>query len=120
MADLANGEQAFWDEHARRDPLWAILSDPSKAGRRWNLRDFLETGRREVSLLMYQLRALDIGVNRKAALDFGCGVGRLSQPLARYFDRVVGVDVSPEMTRLANGINKKSARVEYVCNAGDD
>jgi SAM-dependent methyltransferase len=120
MADLTNGAQAFWDDHARRDPLWAILSDPSKAGRRWDLRDFLETGRREVSLLMYQLRALNIGVSRRAALDFGCGVGRLSQPLARYFDRVVGVDVSPEMIRLADEINQFPARVRYLCNSRDD
>jgi 2-polyprenyl-3-methyl-5-hydroxy-6-metoxy-1,4-benzoquinol methylase len=69
---------------------------------------------------MYQLRALDISVNRKAALDFGCGVGRLSQPLARYFDRVVGVDVSPEMTRLADEINQYPARVRYLCNSRDD
>lgn len=120
MADLADGAQAFWDDHARRDPLWAILSDPSKSGRRWNLRDFLETGRREVSLLMYQLRALNIGVSRQAALDFGCGVGRLSQPLARHFDRVVGVDVSPEMIRLADEINQYPARVRYLCNGRDD
>ncbi len=120
MADLVNRDQAFWDGHARRDPLWAILSDPSKAGRRWALRDFLETGRREVSLLMYQLRALDIGVSRKAALDFGCGVGRLSQPLARYFDRVVGVDISPEMIRLADRLNQHPARLRYLCNGRDD
>jgi len=106
-------EQTFWDRHARHDPLWAILSDPTKAGRRWDLPAFLETGRREVSLLMYQLRALDIAFNRHAALDFGCGIGRLSQPLARYFDRVVGVDISAEMVRLANEINEYPERVRY-------
>ena len=60
-------DQAFWDRHAKRDPLWAILSDPTKAGRRWDLSGFLETGKREVSLLMYQLRALKIEVDRRAA-----------------------------------------------------
>jgi hypothetical protein len=60
MADIDDKEQAFWDLHAKRDPLWAILSDPSKRGRRWDLRSFMETGHREVSLLMYQLQALHI------------------------------------------------------------
>jgi 2-polyprenyl-3-methyl-5-hydroxy-6-metoxy-1,4-benzoquinol methylase len=120
MEDDVNAEQAFWDRFARYDPLWAILSDPSKTERRWNLTGFLETGRREVSLLLYQLRALGIDVRRKVALDFGCGVGRLSQPLALHFDRVVGVDVSPEMIRLANEINQHPAQVQYVCNARDD
>jgi SAM-dependent methyltransferase len=120
MADQVNSERAFWDHLAGYDPLWAILSDPSKSGRRWDLRRFLETGRREVSLLMYQLRALCIDVRREAALDFGCGVGRLSQPLATYFDRVVGIDVSPEMIRLANEINQYPIRVRYMCNDRDD
>lgn len=110
-------DQAFWDRHAKRDPLWAILSDPTKAGRRWDLPGFLETGKREVSLLMYQLRALKIEVDRRAALDFGCGVGRLSQPLAAHFDRVVGLDISPEMIRLANELNAFPDRVRYEHNA---
>jgi SAM-dependent methyltransferase len=113
-------EQTFWDRHARHDPLWAILSDPTKAGRRWDLSAFLETGLREVSLLMYQLRALNVSFNRHAALDFGCGIGRLSQALARYFDRVVGVDISAEMVRLANDINEFPERVRYVQNSGTD
>jgi SAM-dependent methyltransferase len=98
----------------------AILSDPSKTGRRWDLRNFLATGRREVSLLMYQLRSLGIDVRRDAALDFGCGIGRLSQPLASHFDRVVGVDISPEMIKLANEINQHPERVRYVCNIRGD
>ncbi len=120
MADPGEKEQAFWDGHARHDPLWAILSDPTKTGRRWDLRSFLETGRREVSLLMHQLRALGVGVDRKAALDFGCGVGRLSQPLAAYFDRVVGLDISREMIRLAQDINEFPDRVLYVHNSGTE
>lgn len=117
MGDLDDKAQTFWDRHARHDPLWAILSDPTKTGRRWELRSFLETGKREVSLLMYQLRALNIDIDRKAALDFGCGVGRLTLPLAAYFDRVVGLDISPEMIRLANAINGCPDRVQYVHNA---
>jgi SAM-dependent methyltransferase len=110
----------FWDRLARADPLWAILSDPARKGRRWEPEAFIETGRREISLLMHQLRQLDIQPGRAAALDFGCGVGRLTQPLAAYFDRVVGVDVSPEMVRLAERINAHSDRVRYICNVRAD
>lgn len=112
--------QQYWDRHARYDPLWAILSDPSKTGRQWSLNDFLETGRREISLLMYQLRGLGIEVPRDAALDFGCGVGRLTQPLAQHFERALGIDISPEMIRLAREINVNPERVSYVCNDRPD
>ncbi len=120
MTGRVTEDQTFWDDFARYDPLWAILSDPTKAGRQWDLPRFLETGKREISLLFYQLRALGLTVGRRAALDFGCGVGRLSQPLAAHFDRVVGVDVSAEMIRLANDINQHPDRVRYVCNVRDD
>jgi SAM-dependent methyltransferase len=116
MAD-ADWERAYWDRQARFDPLWAILSDPSKAGRRWDLRAFLETGRREVSLLMYQLRTLGIDLPRRSALDFGCGVGRLTQPLAAFFDRVVGVDISPRMVARAREL---TPACEFVVNSGAD
>ena len=120
MTGRVTEDQTFWDDFARYDPLWAILSDPTKAGRQWDLPRFLETGRREISLLFYQLRALGLAVERRAALDFGCGVGRLSQPLASHFRHVVGVDVSAEMIRLANAINQYPDRVRYVCNVRDD
>ena len=120
MPDPDGGARNYWDLHARHDPLWAILSDPEKTGRRWDLPSFLETGQREVSLLMFQLRALGLEPDPAAALDFGCGIGRLTQPLADHFDLVVGTDISPEMIRLANEINRWPDRVRYAINSGDD
>ncbi len=35
------------------------------------------------------------------ALDFGCGVGRLTLPLARRFEQVVGLDIAPAMLEEA-------------------
>jgi ubiquinone/menaquinone biosynthesis C-methylase UbiE len=39
-------------------------------------------------------------------LDFGCGVGRLTQALARRFAACTGVDISEEMIRKAEAINR--------------
>src|SRR5690349_7551625 len=38
---------------------------------------------------------------RDAALEIGCGPGRLMRPLAKHFDEIHGIDVSDEMIRLA-------------------
>ena len=38
---------------------------------------------------------------REAALEIGCGPGRLMRPLSRHFAEIHGVDVSDEMIRLA-------------------
>jgi SAM-dependent methyltransferase len=109
----------FWDAHARSDPLWAILADAAKKGRKWNLRDFFESGRREISVLLFRLKSLGISITRGQALDFGCGVGRLTRALAPYFERVVGVDVSPAMIELAEKLNIFADKVRYAANPED-
>ena len=50
-------------------------------------------------------------------LDFGCGVGRLSQALARRMSRVIGADISPVMIELARRLNRYPDRAEYLCTA---
>lgn len=110
----------FWEDLAQADPLWAILSAPDKTGRRWDLDEFFETGRREISLLLYKLRQLDAAFGRRAALDFGCGVGRLTQAMAETFESVIGVDASMTMVRLAERLNRYGGRVNYVHNAQPD
>jgi SAM-dependent methyltransferase len=110
----------FWERHAQHDPLWAILSDPTKKGRKWDLQAFFETGAREISIVLYRLAELDLAIPREAALDFGCGVGRLTQALASHFDQAVGVDISPTMIRLAEKLNRHAGRVRYVANTRED
>jgi SAM-dependent methyltransferase len=51
---------------------------------------------------------------RRRALDFGCGAGRLTQPLADRFDHAVGVDIAPSMIARAKGLNR-AARVANSC-----
>lgn len=106
----------LWDGHARRDPLWAILSDPAKKGGKWDLHRFFQTGAGEIALRFYQVRAHGVAIDGGAALDFGCGVGRLTQALAPHFVRVVGVDVSPEMIAHATRLNRTPQSVSYVVN----
>jgi SAM-dependent methyltransferase len=118
--DALEEGRRFWDTHAARDPLWAILSDPAKKDARWDLGQFFQTGVAEVSALLYEIDSHGIALARGAALDFGCGVGRLTQALAEYFDRVVGVDISPRMLELANELNRTPARVSYVWNQSAD
>ena len=33
----------YWDKHAGHDPLWAVLSEASKSGRRWDVARFFQT-----------------------------------------------------------------------------
>ena len=112
--------QQYWDRQAHADPMWAILTDPAKAGGRWNADEFFATGVRDVGAFMQQAEAWGKPAARRTALDFGCGIGRLSQALAEHFDHVYGVDISPRMIELAQQHNRQGARVEYRCDEAGD
>ena len=109
--------QRYWDRHAASDPLWTVLAFPDKSGGRWTLHEFMKTGEREIALLFHRVQELQLKLPWRRALDFGCGVGRLTQALARRQERVLGADISPVMIDLAARLNRYPDRVEYVCTA---
>jgi SAM-dependent methyltransferase len=109
-----------WDYLGERDPLWAILSDPRKRGNRWQLESFFATGRHEVDTVLQAVANRFPEVPHCCALDFGCGVGRLTRALAAYFDRVIGIDVAASMIRQALQLNADIQGCEFVLNERAD
>jgi hypothetical protein len=120
MSDRLHQLQVVWESQAQADPLWAVLSEPDRLGRRWDLHSFLRTGEEFVSAVLGRFDGIGESPDGSLALDFGCGVGRLTQPLGDRFERVVGVDISPTMVAAARRINRHGDRVEYVVNARPD
>jgi SAM-dependent methyltransferase len=112
--------QRHWNEFGKTDPLWAILMNPDRRGGRWDLAEFFQTGDMEIAGLMERIKKFGRPARRKLALDFGCGVGRLSQALCRHFDACVGIDIAPSMIELANRYNLYGARCEYLLNTTAD
>jgi SAM-dependent methyltransferase len=119
-SDVLKTIKDYWDRHAQRDPLWAVLSDAGKRDGKWDVARFFQTGKIEIESLLYELDAQKFTLRRGSAMDFGCGVGRLTQALAPHFDRVVGVDVSPNMLDLAARLNQRADTVSYICNQTTD
>lgn len=103
-----------------RDPLWAILTHPERKGRRWDVAEFFETGVGEVKHVLAYVSALAPHFGKRRALDFGCGVGRLTQALSEHFEEVYGVDISSAMIQQARGHNRHGDRCHYVVNEVDD
>ena len=109
--------QSLWDQHAASDPLWAVLAFPDKRGGRWSLHEFMKSGEREIALLFHRFAELQLPAPTRRALDFGCGVGRLTQALTRRMERVLGADISPVMIDLARRLNRYPDRADYMCTA---
>lgn len=112
--------QEHWNKLGEQDPLWAILTRPDKKGGRWTIEEFFQLGVDEIKAVMEYLRSLGITARPARALDFGCGVGRLTQALAGYCDEVVGVDIAPSMIGQATRLNRYGERCRYLVNPGTD
>src|SRR5262249_9037460 len=78
------------------------------------------TGRREIENVLRSVEERFPDVPRKCALDFGCGVGRLSRALAGHFERVFGVDAAESMIRQARQMNSETNACEFILNERAD
>jgi len=114
--DLSTVRQ-HWDEFGRQDPMWAILTNDDKANRAWDRDAFFETGRTEIAAALAEIEAAGVTIRRCSAVDFGCGIGRLTQALAEHFEQVHGVDIAPSMIAAAQRENRHGARVTYHLNS---
>jgi SAM-dependent methyltransferase len=105
-----------WELLGQRNPFGAILTGSDGSIPEWNLAEFLATGQADARRFMDDVQRIAPGVSRKRALDFGCGVGRVTRALAEYFDHVVGVDVAPSMISEARRINANAPTLSFVVN----
>jgi SAM-dependent methyltransferase len=114
------GLQEQWTALGEQDPLWAILSAPGKRGGAWDLDEFFATGRQEVDHVLRLLADGGIPIELNRALDFGCGVGRLTQALAGHFESCDGVDVAASMIEQARELNQNPQQVRFHHNDAVD
>jgi SAM-dependent methyltransferase len=56
----------------------------------------------------------------RLALDFGCGVGRVTRALASHFEECYGVDISAKMLEKARQINQDIANCRFLLNNQPD
>lgn len=90
--------RADWNRRAQINAKHFILSGRDE----WAWEDFIQTGIQDVErFLLPHVHRCGIDPGAARVLDFGCGIGRLSQALARRFKSVTAVDLSDEM--LAQG-----------------
>ncbi len=108
-----------WEEFSKLDPKWSIISSPEKKYGLWNDDDFFKTGEQEIANFFGELGLLNISPKDDAALDFGCGIGRLTRALSFHFKEVSGIDVSEGMIETAKKLNNKT-NVEFLLNNSRD
>ena len=108
-----------WTTLGETDPFRAILSRPGQGTGAWDQRAFFDTGVVEIEEVLQTVKKFS-PIHFATAMDFGCGVGRLSQALALHFDRVIGIDIAVSMIQTALRLNGFPGRCEYVHNVTSD
>jgi len=103
---------------AKDNALSVVLS--GKQGRKWEVNEFFETGEKEIREVIDYLKLLNINLGKQKVLDFGCGVGRLTQALVPYFSECAGVDISENMIKKADEFNKYGKKCRYIVNTADN
>lgn len=100
--------------------MWAVLTGPLGASRSWDTEAFFRTGVDEITSVLARVRAVGLTPPPGRALDFGCGVGRLTQALAAHFAGVDGVDIAPAMIEQARALTPPGLACTYHLNEADN
>ncbi|MCL5010731.1 MAG: class I SAM-dependent methyltransferase [Patescibacteria group bacterium] len=114
-----------WNQLAKEDAEYYILSDKEKKGGKWDKASFLARGKEQwlgfKNLLSHYGLAQAVARD-KTALDLGCGVGRMAFAMSSDFKEVFGVDAAETMIEKAKEYQKAlgTANVEFSVNNGSD
>lgn len=111
---MANSDDN-WRLWGERDPYYGVLSSPRfrQDSITANRHIFFEDGQAFVGHWLVEIERHFGGLPRGRALDFGCGVGRLTIPLSDHFETVTGLDISPGMLDEARR-NSAGRNIEYL------
>jgi SAM-dependent methyltransferase len=109
-----------WNELAEFDPYWAVLTRRDRKNGGWDLDEFFATGEAEVGGVLERCGEQERPARWDRALDYGCGVGRLTRAASKRFGECVGVDISDRMVARAREINADHPSCTFVVGNGLD
>jgi SAM-dependent methyltransferase len=108
-----------WDLRARENARHYVVTGQQE----WSDEEFYESG--EITMqedILNDLANICQGKDPKemAVLEVGCGAGRVTRALARFFGAVYAVDISPEMVKRARRAVLDIPTARIYCNNGKD
>lgn len=109
-----------WEDWGAVDPLWAIVTDPARVRGGWTLEEFLRNGEDTVDAVWKVADRLGYPHQHRVALDFGCGIGRLTRAISRRVDVVYGLDVAATMIDQAVEVNRDRPGCRFRLQRHDD
>ncbi|HEV8516704.1 MAG TPA: class I SAM-dependent methyltransferase [Candidatus Limnocylindrales bacterium] len=109
-----------WEELARLDPYWAILTHPERRHGRWAVDEFFLTGEAEARRVLDRAASLGLPRTFGRLLDVGCGLGRVTRGFAPHFVECHGCDISAAMIDGARTLNRDLVNCRFTLVSGRD
>jgi len=106
----------FWDARAREDAYWFVDNRLEYGAP--DVERFWTEGVVDLDGLLSSVDASLRADDR--VLEIGCGLGRLTRPLAARVASVKALDVSEEMLARARSLNPELSNVEWIRGSGVD
>lgn len=106
-----------WEKWGTTNPYYGVLSQKKFLGKRLpteTLNEFYRSGESDIDYIFSNLNKIGLAHKKfRLAVDYGCGVGRLTIPIAKRAKKTVGYDVSPAMIETAQTAASKHKNVEF-------
>jgi ubiquinone/menaquinone biosynthesis C-methylase UbiE len=112
--------QLCWHQLGQTAPMEHIFAPPRMRGKNWDPEAFFASGRQEVERVSRHFHTLGLSFSGGQALDFGCGLGRVTQALVPSFEVVHGIDIAPSMLEQAQKYNQYGDQCRYHLNQRED
>jgi SAM-dependent methyltransferase len=109
-----------WTAWARRDPLYAVATDPERnkdGAAPWSDEEFYVLGKTDWE--DFRKRWEQYGLQRDGCVEIGCGAGRMTGQIAEDFGIVDALDISEEMIEYARR-HVKAGNVQFRRSSGAD
>jgi SAM-dependent methyltransferase len=116
LAQMFERIHQAWEYLGETDPYWSVVTQPQYHLDEFasHKEQFYRSGKYSSDLFLAALRRNNINPNLlELCLEVGCGVGRVTNYLAKSFARVMGVDISAHHLALA-GEHLKQEGVQNV------
>lgn len=108
-----------WDRRALENARYFVATGQKE----WSDEEFFAAGEQELKeQILTDLENICQGKDPKAmtVLEIGCGAGRVTRALARFFGEVYAVDISPRMVRQARRAVEQFPNAHIFSNNGRD
>ena len=105
MGRLVDRIRAQWTLLGETEPHWSVLTnDEFKSDQLTEaaVDAFYKSGEDSARIIDLFEQRTGVKARHGVCLELGCGVGRITEHLAKRFDQVIGVDISPGNLKLCN------------------